>query len=202
MTKLNIPLSEEDIDELEVGDLVELSGTIMTGRDAAHKYIVDTFLDKQCPESERAMFEELKATLKDSLIYHCGPVVSKESGEWEFVAAGPTTSIREEPYEHRVIEEFNLRGVIGKGGMGSQTLEACRKHKAAYFHAIGGAAALIAGSVKEVIDVFKIEEFGLPEAFWKIKVEDFRTVVTMDAHGNSLHNTVEEQSGQAFKKMI
>ena len=113
------------------------------------------------------------------------------------MAAGPTTSIREEPYEHRVIGEMGLRAVIGKGGMGEKTLAACREHGAVYLHAVGGAATLIAQRVREVEDVYKTE-FGLPEAFWRIRVEDFQCVVTMDSHGSSLHKKVKEESRKRF----
>ena len=129
------------------------------------------------------------------MIYHCGPVVSQDAtGRWRFVAAGPTTSIREEPYEADVIAHFGVRAVIGKGGMGPKTLAACREHGAVYLHAVGGAATLIASSVKEVLTVFKKDEFGVPEAFWVVRVEGFPAVVTMDAHGQSLHETMFEGS--------
>jgi fumarate hydratase class I len=117
------------------------------------------------------------------------------------VAAGPTTSIREEVYQPEVIEHFNLRGVIGKGGMGPNTLKACQKNGAVYFHAIGGAASLIAQSVKEVIDVHKLE-FGVPEAMWVIRVEDFPVVVTMDSHGESIHKQIEEKSQEKLGELL
>ncbi len=136
------------------------------------------------------------------MIYHCGPVVKKRpDGKYEFVAAGPTTSIREEPYQAAVIEHFGLRGVIGKGGMGARTLEACRRHGAVYLHAIGGAATLIAQSVKEVLAVHKLE-FGVPEAFWQIRVEDLPCVVTMDSHGASLHDKVRQESQQKLHALL
>ena len=141
--------------------------------------------------------------LKDGIIYHCGPVVEQDdAGNWHFIAAGPTTSIREEPYEAAIIGHFGVRGVIGKGGMGEKTLAACREHKAVYFHAVGGAASLLAAHVVEVLNVFKAEEFGLPEAFWVIRVDDFNAVVTMDSHGNSLHKNVEDKSEAALDGLI
>jgi fumarate hydratase class I len=177
---------------------------MVTGRDAAHKYMIDTFIrSDEVPESEQALYEELKRLLEGSLIYHCGPVVRQlEDGSWEFVAAGPTTSIREEPYEAEVIAHFGLRGVIGKGGMGAKTLQACREHGAAYFHAVGGAASLIANAVKEVVAVYKKDEFGVPEAFWVIRVEDFPLVVTMDTHGRSIHDEVETNSQAALDALV
>ncbi|HEC35010.1 MAG TPA: fumarate hydrolyase, partial [Anaerolineae bacterium] len=139
---LGIPISEEAIRALRVGDTVRLSGVMVTGRDAAHKYMIENFVRAEAvPDSERPLYEELRRLLKGSVIYHCGPVVrQREDGRWEFVAAGPTTSIREEPYEADIIAHFGLRGVMGKGGMGANTLRACQEHGAVYFHAVGGAA--------------------------------------------------------------
>lgn len=195
MRKLTVPISEETIRALKVGETVSLSGVIVTGRDAAHKYMIENFVrtNGQPPESERAVYEALKEILRDGVLYHCGPVVKKEGDTWRFVAAGPTTSIREEPYEADVMEHFGIRAVIGKGGMGTKTLEACQRLGAVYLHAIGGAASLIAQSVKEVLDVHKMD-FGVPEAFWVIRVEDFPAVVTMDSHGHSLHEQIAQQS--------
>jgi len=136
----------------------------------------------------------LNELLKDGVIYHCGPVVAKDGDRWRFVAAGPTTSIREEPYQGKVIETYGVRAVIGKGGMKDKTLAACREFGAVYLHAVGGCGTLIAQSVKEVTDVHKLEEFGTPEAFWVIRVEDFPAVVTMDSHGESLHEKIESGS--------
>lgn len=203
MRKLTVPISEESIRELSVGEPVSLSGIISTGRDAAHKYMIDNFIKTggNPPASERALYEELKGILGDGVIYHCGPVVQQENGTWRFVAAGPTTSIREEPYQADVIAHFKLRAVIGKGGMGAKTLQACQDVGAVYLHAIGGAASLIAQSVKEVLAVHKMD-FGVPEAFWIIRVEDFPAVVTMDSHGNSLHQQIRTQSDRKFAELI
>jgi fumarate hydratase class I len=201
---LTIPISEEEIRALHVGDTVNLSGVMTTGRDAAHKYLIDTFIrTDKIPASEKALYKELRQLLEGGVIYHCGPVVRQdEEGKWHFVAAGPTTSIREEPYEAEVIAHFGLRGVIGKGGMGPNTLIACRKHGAVYFHAVGGAASLIANAVKEVVTVHKKDEFGVPEAFWVIRVERFPVVVTMDTHGQSIHEEVEAASKAALERLV
>ncbi|MDZ7302835.1 MAG: fumarate hydratase C-terminal domain-containing protein [candidate division KSB1 bacterium] len=201
MIRLSLPTTNEEIAKLKVGDQVLLNGTMITGRDAAHHYIIENFVKREPQESERQMYETLKKILAGNVIYHCGPVVSKENGRYRFVAAGPTTSIREEPYEHLVIEKFNVKGVIGKGGMGAKTLEACKKFKAVYFHAIGGAATLIAQSVKEVIDVYKLD-LGVPEAMWLIRVEDFPVVVTMDSHGGSLHAKIDAHSKQKLEELL
>lgn len=207
---LTIPISEEDIRALHVGDTVCLSGVMTTGRDAAHKYMIETFIRAdEVPESEQSLYEELLRLLGGGVIYHCGPVVRRKDGGarvdargWEFVAAGPTTSIREEIYEPEVIAHFGLRGVIGKGGMGPATLRACQEHGAAYFHAVGGAATLIAQAVKEVMAVHKQDEFGTPEAFWVVRSQDFPVVVTMDSHGRSIHDEVEVASKAALKRLV
>lgn len=202
MIKLTIPIGEAEIRALRVGDVVSLNGVMLTARDAAHKYMVETFIENpEPPRTELPTYEILKDVLRGGIIYHCGPVVAKSGGKWQFVSAGPTTSIREEVYEDLVIEHFGMRGVIGKGGMAGRTLEACRRFGAVYFHAIGGAAAVIADSVKEVEDVYKLD-FGVPEAFWRIRVEDFVVVVTMDSHGRSIHDEVEAKSAAIFKSML
>jgi len=206
-TKLSVPISEQDIRALKIGDQVLLSGVIFTGRDAAHKYMKESFIAGACPPSERAVYDVLKPGLAGGVIYHCGPVVRRvgqASGlpeKYEFVAAGPTTSIREEPYQADVIEHFGLRAVIGKGGMGAKTLAGCQKFGAVYLHAIGGAATLIAESVKEVLAVHKLD-FGVPEAFWQIRVEDFPCVVTMGSHGQSLDDQVQAQSDAKLRALL
>jgi tartrate/fumarate subfamily iron-sulfur-dependent hydro-lyase beta chain len=183
MTKLTIPFTEDKIRSLKVGEAVEINGIVYTGRDAVHKYLHD---GGKLPVS---------VSLKDGIIYHCGPVVVKdEQGQWKVVAAGPTTSIREEPYQWEIIRDFGLRGVIGKGGMAERTLAACKEHGCVYFHAIGGAAQVLAECVKRVRNVSFLKEFGSPEAIWEFEVENFPAVVTMDAHGNSLHQEVFAQS--------
>ncbi len=203
MLRLTTPISDEDIRSLHVGDSVLLNGIIVTGRDAAHKFLIEHFIRNQSDDPEDvALLEKLKPLLNGGVIYHCGPVVKKnEDGSWSFVAAGPTTSIREEVYEAEVIKFFNLKGVIGKGGMAGKTLQACHDQPAVYFHAIGGAATLIAQSVKEVVDVYKLE-FGVPEAMWVIRVEDFPVVVTMDSHGQSIHDKVLAESEERFKQLV
>jgi fumarate hydratase class I len=164
--RLQIPLTEAAARDLKVGDLVLLSGRIFTGRDQLHAYV--------------AGGGELPKDLKDSAIYHCGPVAIQEGGEWVFKAAGPTTSIREEPYEADFIAKTGVRAVIGKGGMGPKTAAALKKHGAVYLHAIGGAAAFYAEAVRKVHGVDFLE-WGVPEALWEIEVEDFLAVVTMAA---------------------
>jgi fumarate hydratase class I len=202
MPKLTTPISDEEIRALHVGDTVLLNGIIVTGRDAAHKFMIENFIRKPASAEEEELYVDLQELLKGGVIYHCGPVVKKHAdGTYSFVAAGPTTSIREEVYQPDVIAHFNLKGVIGKGGMGPNTLQACAEQPAVYFHAIGGAATLIAQSVKEVIGVHKLE-FGVPEAMWVIRVEDFPVVVTMDSHGGSLHEQVLASSGEKLSALL
>lgn len=203
MHKLTVPISDEDIRSLHAGDTVALNGVIVTGRDAAHKFMKEHFIatDVVQPEDEE-LHDELKRLLDGSVIYHCGPVVKQhEDGTWSFVAAGPTTSIREEVYQADVIKHFNLKGVIGKGGMAGRTLQACQDQPAVYLHAIGGAASLIAQSVKEVVTVHKLD-FGVPEAMWVIRVENFPVVVTMDSHGVSIHDKVEAESKAKLEALL
>ena len=190
MIKLDIPIPEDRIRALKAGDTVLLSGVMVTARDAGHKLMVE----------ERPEF--LDELLKEGVIYHCGPVVKKEGDRWSFVAAGPTTSIREEPYQGPLMEQYGIRGVIGKGGMGPKTLEYCRKVGAVYFHAIGGAAQVLAEKVVEVTGVHMAEKFGSPEAIWEFRVERFPAVVTMDSHGGSLHSKVLEASQRALADIL
>jgi fumarate hydratase class I len=179
MIKLTTPISEATVRALKVGDEVQITGTLFTGRDAVHKYLHE---GGQLPAG---------VNLKDGVLYHCGPVVIKdEAGHWKCVAAGPTTSIREEPYQWMVIRDFGLRAVIGKGGMGDKTSKACQEHGCVYLHAIGGAAQVLAECVTRVKNVHMMEEFGAPEAIWEFEVKDFPAVVTIDSHGGSLHKEV------------
>jgi tartrate/fumarate subfamily iron-sulfur-dependent hydro-lyase beta chain len=141
--------------------------------------------------------------MRGSVIYHCGPVVAtNDDGSYEFVAAGPTTSIREEPYQADVIGRYGLRGVIGKGGMGAKTLTGLAEHGAVYLHAVGGAAQVLARAIPRVERVFMLEEFGVPEALWVIEVERFPVMVTMDSHGGSLHDEVEELSKAKLRELL
>ena len=175
---LHTPISEEQVRALRVGDVVLLSGRAYTGRDAVHHHLVS---------------HEAPVDLRDGVIYHCGPVVAKEGDTWRVTAAGPTTSIREEPYQADVIARNGVRAVIGKGGMGGKTLAALREHGAVYLNAIGGAAQFYARTIRSV-DGVSLLEFGTPEAMWHLTVQDFPAIVTMDAHGHSLHAEVEKAS--------
>ena len=190
MIRLDLPASEADVRRLRVGDEVALHGTIVTARDVAHKFMVE-----KKPDFVRSL-------LAGGAIYHCGPVMRREGDRWIAVAAGPTTSSREEPYEATVIEEYGVRVIIGKGGMGARTLAACGKAGAIYLHAVGGAAVLQADQIVEVKDVLMLKEWGAPEAFWVCRVEGFKGVVTMDAHGGSLHASVLEATRKRRDALI
>jgi len=204
MREINLPISDETIRSLHVGEPVALSGTMITGRDAAHKWMIETFIKKtrEPKGDDLQVYEELKKILNGSVIYHCGPVVSGlDTKQYKFVAAGPTTSIREEPYQADVMKHFNVKGVIGKGGMGPKTSKGCQETPGVYFHAIGGAASFIAQRVTKVLGVYKME-FGVPEAMWVIEVKDFPVVVTMDAHGASQHTAIDEGSKKVLDDLL
>lgn len=204
MKSINIPFSDDLIQSLQLGEPVLINGIMLTGRDGAHKWMTDVFVyEKQKPtEGDLQVYEAIRPLLRHGALYHCGPVVSGlETGDYRFVAAGPTTSIREEPYEGDVMRHFRVQGIIGKGGMGPKTLKACQDVPGVYFHAVGGAASLIAKSVRRVLGVYKLE-LGVPEAMWVIEVKDFPAVVTMDAHGNSLHADVEQKSQEALASLL
>jgi fumarate hydratase subunit beta len=204
MKEITIPINDDTIRDLKVGEPIALTGIILTGRDAVHKWMIDTFIKKtrQPQGDDLEIYEAIKPLLAGGIIYHCGPVVSGlDTGDYKFVAAGPTTSIREEPYQGDVMRHFNIKGVIGKGGMGAKTLAAFQEVPGVYFHAVGGAASLIAQSVQKVRGVYKLD-FGVPEAMWLIEVKEFPVVVTMDAHGNSLHDVVEAKSAKILAELL
>jgi fumarate hydratase, class I len=194
--RISAPISDEQIRALRVGDVVLVSGPVFTGRDAVHAYL---------------MKHDSPVDLRGGVLYHCGPVVVKQpesqpgsskpqSGEagWRVTAAGPTTSIREEPYQAEILERNGVRVVIGKGGMGAKTLAGLKKSGAVYLNAIGGAAQFYARCIERVTGV-SLMEFGTPEAMWHLHVRDFPAIVTMDAHGNSLHKEIEEASGERLE---
>src|SRR5580692_1163569 len=183
---LQTPLTEEQERSLKVGDLVLVSGRMFTGRDAVHAHL---------------MKHDPPVDLRGSVLYHCGPVVVKDGERWRVTAAGPTTSIREEPYQGEVIKRYGVRAVVGKGGMGARTLAALKEHGCVYLNAIGGAAQFYARAIESVDDV-SLLEFGTPEAMWHLRVRDFPAIVTMDAYGNSLHKDIEQESGQHLETML
>jgi len=183
--RLETPLTEEQMRGLKVGDVVLLNGVMYSGRDAVHAHLM-----KNAPPFD----------LRGAALYHCGPVMLKQGDGWIVKAAGPTTSIREEPYQAEVIRRYGVRAVIGKGGMGAQTLAAMKECGACYLHAIGGAAQFYARAIPRVLGV-ELLDFGIPEAMWKLEAKDFLAIVTMDAHGNSLHAEVEKETAAALARL-
>ena len=179
---LTPPLTEAQMRSLKVGDVVLINGEMYTGRDNVHAHLM-----KNPPPVD----------LHGAALYHCGPVMLKEGDKWSVKAAGPTTSSREEPYQADVIRRYGVRAVIGKGGMGAKTLAALQECGAVYLNGIGGAAQYYARTVEQVLGVHLLE-FGIPEAMWHIRVKNFAAIVTMDAHGNSLHAEVERSTGESL----
>lgn len=190
--KIIFPLANDDVASLSVGDQVLISGIIITARDRAHQFLYN---EKPSPDT-------LPFQLKGALVYHCGPIVKEEEGVRTVVACGPTTSFRVEMYEPWVIEHYGISAVMGKGGMGSKTAESLKRKGAVYLHTIGGAAVYLARRVVKVIDVWKLEEFGAPEAFWQLEVSDFPAIVTMDSKGNSIHETVRAESEKVYSDLL
>jgi fumarate hydratase class I len=182
---LTAPLTEDKVRSLKVGDVVLITGEMFTGRDAVHAHLMKT---------------PPPVSLDGAVLYHCGPVMLQQNGKWQVKAAGPTTSIREEPYQADVIKNYGVRAVIGKGGMGPKTLAALKDFGAVYLNAIGGAAQYYARTVEDVPGVHLLD-FGIPEAMWHLKVRGFPAIVTMDSHGNSLHADVEKASAEALEQL-
>ena len=185
---LQLPMDESAVRALRAGDAVTLTGRLVTGRDAVHKHL--------------AQGAAAPLDLQGMVIYHCGPVIVPDGAGWRVTAAGPTTSGREEPYMAAIIERFGLRGILGKGGMGPATLAACHRLGCVYFHAVGGAAQVLARHITAVRGVHWRQEFGAPEALWELEVRDFPAIVTMDSHGHSLHADVLAASAARLQTLL
>jgi len=188
MTKLEYPFDERQVRALKAGDSVSISGLIHTGRDKFHKWFADG--------------HPVCVDFRDGALYHCGPVVVREDGDWRVVAAGPTTSVRENPYEPDFIAKSGVRVIIGKGGMDADTLAAMRRCGCVYVQAVGGAAAVSAASVKRVAGVDYLDEFGAAEACWHFEVDGFKGVVAMDSHGVSLFDRVGAESSARLAELF
>ncbi len=190
--RLNTPLTSEDVSKLRVGDIVYLSGIVITARDSAHRRMIEYY----------NAGKKLPVDLEGGVIYHCGPVVKKKNNHWEVIAAGPTTSARMELYEADVIEKYRVKMIIGKGGMGPRTVEACKKYKAVYTVFTGGAGALAANAIKEVVDVYWLD-LGIPEALWVFRVEDFGPLlVVIDSYGNNLVSDVMSKAYSMRERIL
>lgn len=185
--EIEYPFSIEQIRKLNVGDRVNVSGCIFTARDRVHQYL---FARGKAP-----------VVLKSGALYHCGPVVVREKGNWVIRAAGPTTSIREERYIPDIIRRHKIRVIIGKGGMGARTLKACAEYGCVYLHTVGGAAQVLADKVEQVLGVHFLNEFGSTEAMWELRVRNFPAIVTMDMHGHSLHEQVAEMTERNLRRI-
>jgi fumarate hydratase subunit beta len=189
---IDLPLSPVVSRSLRAGDVVSLNGLIVTGRDRVHKYLFE----------QKPAKEDIPFNLAGSVIYHCGPVMTKAEGKYKVVAAGPTTSMRVEMYESTLIRDYGLRGIIGKGGMGPGTLQALKDTGSVYFHAVGGAAVYLADRIKRTLDVWKLDEFGPTEAMWLFEIDDFPAIVTMDSEGNDIHREIDEFSLHRYSELI
>lgn len=188
VVKLQLPVSKEDLLKLHAGDIVLLSGTVVMGRDRAHKYVM---------EGGKVPFD-----LKGCCVYHCGPIVKNVKGKWIMVAAGPTTSAREEMYEETFMQRTGVRVVMGKAGMGAMMQQACKKLTGVYLESVGGLAQLHAQRITNVLDVFKLEEFGKPEAMWLCEIKEFPTIVGIDARGVSMYEEVKKKSLKPYQDAL
>ena len=189
--KLKTPISEEDIRKLKVNDVLYITGTMVTARDAAHKRALGFFKEGK----------KLPIDLQGLAVFHCGPIVKKEDEKWVIVAAGPTTSTRMDIFEDEFIKNFKARVIVGKGGMGKRTTDAMKKYGAVYGAFTGGAAILAANAIKEVKRV-EWFDLGMPEALWILEVEEFGPLtVAIDAHGNNLFEEVEKKVEEVRPKI-
>lgn len=175
---LNLPVKSDDIKKLRVGDIIYISGKLFTARDEAHHMMLEK---KEIPFDPSTMG-----------LYHCGPLMKKVDNGWEVVSAGPTTSSRMEIFENNFIKKFGIKLIIGKGGMEKNTQKALQKYICIYMSYTGGAGALAADKVEEVENVYWLDELGMPEAVWIMKVKEFGPlVVAMDSHGNSIYDMIK-----------
>jgi tartrate/fumarate subfamily iron-sulfur-dependent hydro-lyase beta chain len=185
--QITSPLQHDVINGLTVGDMVSISGRIVTGRDQIHKYL--------------ASGGKPPIDLSGLVIYHCGPVVIKEKGRWKITAAGPTTSMREEPYQAEIISKLRPGAIMGKGGMGEKTRKAMSACGCVYLHAAGGAAQYLAECIVNVEGVY-LEQFGQPESMWVLTIKDLPALVTMDSQGNSLHDVILNESSKRLEELF
>ncbi len=188
MKRIEYPFTLNSIKDLKCGERIIVSGRVITARDRAHKYL---FEGNKCP-----------VELKDGAIYHCGPVVIQKDGKWVVRAAGPTTSMRQEPYTAKIIEQYHPRLIIGKGGMGEGTRKACIKYGCVYLQTVGGAASWIARNVEKVASVHLFKEFGYAEALWEFFVKDMEAIVAIDTRGRSIHKRIQLASKRRLNNLL
>lgn len=201
MYKINFPTDDEGlIRTLNIMDEIEISGRVITARDEGHKFLV-AGLNGELEGEDLKTFEALREELRGSMIYHAGPVTKEEDGEYEIIALGPTTSIREEPYTARIIQELGIRAVAGKGGMGADSSVAFKEHGAVYVQLCGGAGALLADRIVAVKGVYMLEKFGAAEAFWLLEIDKLPGIVSMDSHDRSLHENVRDRAYENYKNL-
>lgn len=171
MININVPV-DENLSKLNAGDVITLTGTILTARDQGHKRL----LEQGAP-----------LDIKNAAIFHAGPIISQKDGKYEMIAIGPTTSMRMNPYQADVIE-MGPKIIIGKGGMDDTVRKALEKHNGIYAVATGGCAALYVDTIEEIRSVHWLD-LGMPEAMWELKVKEFGPlIVAMDSKGNSLYD--------------
>jgi tartrate/fumarate subfamily iron-sulfur-dependent hydro-lyase beta chain len=193
---LKTPIAEADVRKLKVGDVVYVSGEhIYTARDEAHHRALELAKKGEKPPVD----------FEGSVVYHVGPVAMQKDGKWQIVAAGPTTSARIELFEDEFLRKFKARIIVGKGGMGPKTLAALKEVGAVYCSYTGGCGALAAKGLKEV-RAYEWQDLGMPEALWVITAEEFGPLlVTMDSHGNSIHDdmakAVAARKSQVYAKI-
>ena len=180
---LEAPLSEEHVRSLRLGQQVSVDGVVFIGRDEVHIRALE----------RRRQGKLLPVDLEDGILYHCGPIVTRDSRGWKVIAAGPTTSARMNALEPDFIREFGIRAIIGKGGMSRPTVDAMKERGCVYLAFTGGAAVLAAQGISRVRSVEWLD-LGMPEALWIVEAKGLGPLtVAIDAHGNSLYEQVEEE---------
>lgn len=189
---LRTPISEETIRKLSAGDLLHISGTVVTARDQGHRRALELAQKGQ----------ELPMDLDGLVVFHCGPIAKEIEGRWRIFGAGPTTSARMEIFEAEFIEKTGVKVIIGKGGMGERTTRAMKEHGAVYAAFPGGASVLATKAIREVKGAFWLD-LGTPEAMWVFEVEHFGPLlVAIDSYGRNLHRDVYSEASGILEKIV